>query len=529
MLTRLYRYGPARQRIMKGFVVAESSPLSVGAAEGAVKRITLQVAQAAAHFLPRTSETTITLQTDHRWPATIWLDTGLVWLHTPAARANLFVLLSQAVRATAEAVKGAGGILLPNAVRPFASQPWYRFLCSDRHFLETESEVERAIFCNLLRCHLPVLIALSGHAGAGPEGVENIGSRRLAESTHHFAPHHFAAVSPAHLTRMAQFLRQEEGVPQLWMLDVNPRGDTRIGIEEVELRCIDGQMLLPTVRAQALLFEALLIRARRWAREGKSAPKCWQGGLNRNRARAISDGLQSRFEPEPELNAQNKRDPRNSVFLLSARVALLNLIEDLQYELQVLEAQYEEFEPLTLGITLRRLGKAALQNESDMLRLIQRQSRGQREVFIDRVAYLLSDPASVDNLLRWNHQRFPDQSKAVTEWWEHLLRKPLGVQSKNGVGSAPERLSPGTASDSDARRAHPLHNKRDNYQQSKGSATRNPQVGQPKNNPAVPRLKTQSEFAVAEKQCRECGQVGRADARFCQHCGTSFTAVGGTA
>ena len=69
MLVQVYRYGPSRQRIVKGYVI-----------DGASKPVSSQLRALKCHQ-------SIQLRFDVRAPNAVWLDTGMVWLHTAAARA----------------------------------------------------------------------------------------------------------------------------------------------------------------------------------------------------------------------------------------------------------------------------------------------------------------------------------------------------------------------------------------------------------------------------------------------------------
>jgi hypothetical protein len=543
MLTRIYRYGPGRQRILKGFVVAG---VRADSTEETVGRIAQQVVQYSPSFLPRDATAPVTLRSDPRQPTVIWFDTGWIWLHTPRARIERFVALGAAISAVAEAVRGAGGVLLPNAVRLFPALSWSGFLCPDRHLIESGSDLEKAVFCNLIRQNLPALIAISGRAGVSPNGVETIGTRRLADSAQNYAPHYLAAVSPPHLTRMEQMLRLEEGVQQLWMLDVNPRADEELG-NQVELRFIDGQMLLSTVRAHALLFEALFIKARRWARDGREVEKTRQNVLQRNRARAIAEGLQARFEREMRRESKPASSHgKDAIKPLPARQAVLNLIEDLQYELQVLETDYRELAPLTLGVTLRGLGRAALQNENDLLRLIQRESNEQREVFVDRVSRLVSDQNAADAWSQWNQQRFPDLSRGIGEWWEYFLHKPVGKQAALAQPVAPKQLSPAALRDGQGEQQHPklrpLGNHRDQGRQQPQTPRPKPQGSQPRlplrkiDQPRQEGRQQSSATAAGSSSktgksefCPQCGHQSRGGAKFCSNCGSQLPPNGGVA
>jgi hypothetical protein len=422
MLTRLYHHGPARQGISKGYVVLGTQ----------AERLVQQVVREQSSLFPQ-RKSGITLRTSRRSPNVIWFDTGLVWLHTTQAREAVFAGLEAMVSSVALKVRQDNAVLLPNAVRLNTTDSWKSSLCEDEHRLQTSDELETATLCNLLRFHLSVLIAVSGRAGADPNGVEIIGSRRLSESTQYYAPHYLISASAQHLKRVTQCLRQDEGVPHLYFLDVYPATDNS-GISSVEVNFNDGQMLLSTVRAQALLYQALLIRARRRARVEQSIPAIGQRLLQRNRARAIADGIQARFELEQEDDRKAKPHLQENKFLRANR-ALLEIIENLQYEFQVLETEYSELAPIVQGATLRRLGHAALQNENDLLRMFYRQCKGKSENFVPTLAGILCNQQHNGHLSKWNEQLFPDASAEVGEWWEQFLRTPASDRSSARVSA----------------------------------------------------------------------------------------------
>jgi hypothetical protein len=211
------------------------------------------------------------------------------------------------------------------------------------------------------------------------------------------------------------------------MLDVHP---SLAGghVSVVELRFNDGQMLLSTTRAQALLYQAIFVCARRRVRSAQGFPAGSQRVLQRNRARAISDGLQARFEREsPDGNVRHGRgEPVRRSYHMAGK-ELLSLIENLQYELQVLEAEYSELASLVLGATLRRLGHPGLQNENDLLRVIHRQYQG--ENFAQAVIGMVEGRETAGDLVQWNERLFPAASAEVKEWWEQMLQAPAGQDS----------------------------------------------------------------------------------------------------
>lgn len=407
MLTRLYRNGPSRQQISKAYVVAGPDPKKI------VEKVVREQSQIVANRAPG-----ISLRGLRRSPSVIVLDTGLVWLHTRRAREAMFAKLCDCVRIIASAVGQAGGLLLGNAVRIDKDNSWRFFLCSDQHRLETSDELETATLCNLLRLHLPVLIAITGRAGADPGGIEALGSRRLSDSTHLHAPYYLLTASVEHLKRMSECLRRDGGVQRMDFLDVYPTTvDNGAGLVEINFN--DGQMLVANTRAQALLYQALLIRARRRARNEQTIPPIDHKLLSRNRERAIAGGMEARFEEEVD---DVRRDRRAKIPFRSAGDVWHEVAEHLQYEFQVLETAYEEIAPLVQGVTLRRLGHAALQNENDLLRMLYRRCKGRPNHFLQTMAAFVNDQREEANLPSFNEQLLAGPSADVRDWWEQFLR-----------------------------------------------------------------------------------------------------------
>ena len=416
MLSQVYRCGPTRQRILKGYVVAGEQPARI------IDQVVGQV-----NRLPAAPSRPNLAPPDPRFSTVLWFDTGPIWLHTVRARQAHFFNLSAAIQIVSGLVKQAGGTLLPSATRLSNSHPWEHSVCGDQHFLETVDDIEKEVFCNLIRTHVPELIAFTGRSGAGPNGVEPLGSRRLIDSGHHYAARYLASVSPSHLQRVKDCLRRDEGVARLDLLDVYPVEAPPEMASWVELRFTDAQLLLATVRAEALLYEALLIRARRKVRDGRREWAVPQDLLEHNRARAVADGLQARLEI-----TEQRRDLTRDVkgfradgkrrFVL-AREVLLSLLEDLQYEFRVLEVEYSEIAPLVLGPALREMGSPGLQNENELLRSLHRSCSQQKLDFVAQVARLVGHFSldQQDPLTAANQKHFLIAARRIQHWWDHKL------------------------------------------------------------------------------------------------------------
>lgn len=422
MLTRLYRYGPARQRVLKGFVVRGAD---------APRIVSTLVRDGLATDAPG-------LISDRTEPCSIWIDSGPCWLHTERARSSVMSRLGDAAVALSERVAAHGGELLPAALSPEPSGAWRPYVCADRHFLETVDLVEKEVCCNLLREHLPVLVAMTGRAGVRPWGVEEIGSRRLCDSGHHFAARYLASVSAVHLQRVRKALRRDEGVPYLELLDVNPVGEAALdgrpweAAGAVEVRFVDAQTYWATVRAHAILLCALTIRARRMVREGRRVGNVPQAVLERNRARAIAAGLQATLEDDRAARRRGGRDGERRARRPVSDVAR-ELLNDLAFEFQVLEVEWRELAPLVLGLSLRQIGLPGLQGENELLRALARR-RNPGDLFTRVASSVRQTPAAQGEPCREeNTRRFPAESKLVERWWDQQLRSARPVTLNAGA------------------------------------------------------------------------------------------------
>ena len=383
MLTRLYLYGPSMQSIGKGYVVA-----SRAGGPAASDVIAALIPTESGRWLSH-GQTSVRIERNNEHPTAIALHTGPLWLHTEQARERIFQDLLVITQRVAQEVKERGGLLLPNAVRADADRRIPFPTCGDSHVLHAADVIEQATCCNLLRLYLPELIALSGRAGVSPLGVETLGSRRLSSSRRHVAARYFHSTDPRFLDVLEPVLQRDGGVPSLGFLDVNPRMKSESSRHAIEVRAIDGQALWPSVRAHAIVLQALLIRARRMARQGQDAPMIAQDLLEQDRARAVAAGLSAWCGPQ--------RSP-----LRSLRDAALDLVMDLREELQVLEVAYHELAPLVHGPLLRQLGRPAIQTESELCRALFRQVQEGR--FIERIGELVTQPAQSMELLVGPHE-----------------------------------------------------------------------------------------------------------------------------
>ena len=91
---QLYRVGPTQQRIQKGFVI------SGAIAEDDLMQLSTRLSLPFGKLYLGESRS-----------RALWIDTGMVWLHTARARENCFRQLQASVQVVADAVDHFGGIL----------------------------------------------------------------------------------------------------------------------------------------------------------------------------------------------------------------------------------------------------------------------------------------------------------------------------------------------------------------------------------------------------------------------------------
>jgi len=410
MLLQLYRCGPTKQRIQKGYIINGS--VSKNDLKRSFSNLTIPAGK---------------LHIDENQGRTLWLDSGLIWLHSARVREEYFRHLQESIEVISATLKHIGGGLTPNAVRTTRNLTWDNFLCSDRHFLKIENTVEREVTSNLLRLHVPTIIAYSGKSGIEQNGVELVGSRRLMISQEHYVSRYLVSLAPQHLERVKQCLRRDDGVSRLDYLDINPLANDMD--PSLELRFIDGQALLSTVRAHAILIQALFIQARRLVREGRRVGDPDQKYLERNRARAIARAMQAQFEEEPERNRSDRSQSNNTHHrsqkrFVSADNAWLNLLEDLQREFQTLEVEYSEIAPLVLGTSLHQMGFAGLRNENDFFLAMSKSPEWQAGNWISQITMHVNGLPSdqLSPLQALNEKLYPFPAQMVRRWWTMLLR-----------------------------------------------------------------------------------------------------------
>jgi hypothetical protein len=424
--------GPGRQRLRKGYVLHASAP------DG----LTAERLCSESSLREKAAERGLSLGWSERAPHALWIDTGLTWF-TKGLRQRLPKRLGPMVSDLAEAARSHGATLLPSAVRLNPQKRWEALVCGDEHFIEPCSEREKTVFCNLVRYYLPELIALTGRAGVSASGVEQLGSRRLAESRRHVPAREFLSLDPLYLPHLMKSLVRDARVAQTALLDIDPHaGEDPAGNSGreacVELRFVDAQATIRNSLAHAILFQALLIRARRLTVEGKAVPAYNQRQFERDRSRAIQHGLLSRFTPRRRassvarsLGAERGNEERASFEPAPLRV--LELIEDLAYEFRTLDVLGQELLPIVLGLKLRQWGHLSVQNENDLL-----QSELARKSSDDLEQRLLRLLANDQDRLTEFNQSFKPHKAVRKEWDARLWTRASDVDRVRGrEGEAP--------------------------------------------------------------------------------------------
>jgi hypothetical protein len=289
----------------------------------------------------------------------VWLKSA--WLGTLAAREKTFAELAKALAEFNSAVRRVGGRVIPAGIG-LSGHP--AVLGGDTHVIEVLSAPEQEVLVNLIRIHVPVLIAMTGRgvtAAAAPR--DRIGSRWLADSKTHVATRYLASTQPEHLKRVAAELRRRDGVSRLDRMDIAP-GQMSDGTLTVTIRCIDSAASVAAARSHALVLAALALRARRLVRDGSRLGNTPQSQLANNRARAVAAGLRARFE---RLDKPGSRGADAHGDRVQARAAVRHLLLDLCVEFGNLEAAAEELAPVILPVELPRLGLRDIATEDELL------------------------------------------------------------------------------------------------------------------------------------------------------------------
>lgn len=382
MLKKIYRIGASNQAIEKTFLVSQLS------------RDKLET------FAKETDGFSISTEPG-TGTATISVASGLRWLGDFDSRQRLFDKFAAVQSDLAALVKKSGGILHPTSISLGTASAStqgqadaYRFLCAD--------ETEQAIFCQVLREAVPMFIVAFGRAAISDAGLEGPHSSRILSGLVS-AARNWPNTSREHLNRMEKFYRVELGLTSLAHLEIRPGIDER-GAPFVETTALDGQVWLSTTRAASIILQALFLRARRLARDGKASSWTKQETFERNRSRAAAEGPYSLLDPSGKAG--------NRLWL--------ELLLNLRQEFRVLETRYEEIECVILGAFLNLLGHPAPQSENDILRMrlaaAQKTGRPVSQVLSELLSDARATPLQDDNRLRHG-----EVANDLQQWWGEWL------------------------------------------------------------------------------------------------------------
>ncbi|MFM7201183.1 MAG: hypothetical protein ACKO6N_10360 [Myxococcota bacterium] len=340
MLVKLYRIGPSRQRLRKGWVVVAPH---------------FQFLTRPEH-LPKFPDN-LTLRVPpgpHELATPVWLDTGLRWLHSYEARETCFQALQEATRLLAAWLEQQGAQLYPAAVAPREGIPWARLCCEDEHALEVYDDIEREVIHNHIRQESDLLIAISGRSRSGMAGVQPAGSVRLEQSGFSASPY-LSCCEPAYLDRVLAHLKRHRGVSDLASLDLQLRQEQGEPLPQLRIHLTDAQTLLSTSRVHSILYQALLLQGRRMARMGARVEGISQRTLEKNRTQTIARGVQA---PLISVNGERSKSAERLERLLLSMVG----------ELHVLGVTPEELAPLSSGAALNSLGLEGILSENELFR-----------------------------------------------------------------------------------------------------------------------------------------------------------------
>ncbi|MFD8247232.1 hypothetical protein [Nocardia sp. NPDC059691] len=442
VLVSAYRNAPLRHRILKGYVIVADD------IDEMHRKLRRSSTASSGGEYPRVCF-------DAKRPGCLWIDTGPVWVSDPTQRAEVVDALAEAVSAVAEGARKAGGSLLPSGIS--WGVPPHRRVCADRHSIEIADDLQREILSNLIRRYVPELIALSGRALFVGGRVAGRGSLRLAESKDQVSTRYIASASARHLRRVEQALRRDDRVSGFAVMDVNPVGDGELGIPNVSVRCLDAQVFPSSAVAQAVLLQALAVRARMMQRDGRRMPAVPQRMLDRNRSNAIARGMSGEFEHEVD---EQRKSREQATVRRSAAVSVSDLLDDLDAELRAMQIEPREILPLLSAPELAKLHPEYAQTENDLLAVWSRR----RRIGSDEIAALLRDRAALvdDQLTKHNRQVAPGSLGTLEAAWRtRLTARPPRRSAPNGRKGPARPVRPRRSDDEIIRELDELTEQRD--------------------------------------------------------------------
>ncbi|GHJ42839.1 hypothetical protein Cs7R123_01810 [Catellatospora sp. TT07R-123] len=394
MLVGLTRVGPLRQRVDKCFTVTGGRQAPQAATVGGIR---LEPARR-----------------DGLWYAV----TPLTWLGSPDSRDAWAAQLSRAIGT----VGTGGAAVLPTTVPgPGGITP----AGGDVHTLEVASPAEQEVLCNLLREHVPLLVALTCRTGT----VATSGSYWLATSREHVAARYLASTAPMHLERVITELRRVDGVAQLERMDVFPSKEDD-GTLTVTVRCVEGASVA-AARAHVLLLAALAMHARRLVQDGRRLGHLPQRRLEENRARAVARGLSSRMS----------KDGPGSAPVPARQLARSLLTDTLAKELDNLRATSQELFPLIAAIDLPQLGLARAATEDELLR---GWAADQGAKFAGIAAHVLLNQGPGGPCLTAAGQLAPGRTSLLLDEWTAIIAARRGGVGTSGPAKRPGQPAAGS-------------------------------------------------------------------------------------
>lgn len=448
MLVALYRSGPLRQRLAKGYTVVSRSGGQADDQLRARASITARLLSQPPRLPVLPTGSALVLRGGERSPATLWIDTGRVVLHDPATRSTVAAALAEAVAVVAEQVGRAGGLLMPSGWSAGgAGDPALR-MCADLHSLEVIGDVQRELTCNLVREYSPALIALTGRQLHGPDGVSTRGSARLSKATDQVATRYIASFSPRHLDRVRAGLRRSERLARLEAMDVNPLGEPGLDAhDDVTLRLFDAQVSVSSAMAHALLAQAISMRVRDLEREGQRVRSAAQPMLERNRSQAVAHGLAAEFDVARRTDtgkgggrSTGSRPARSRPAPAGRPVPAGRAVSDMLRELlpyfRQLDATADELAQLFLGLELTGgpTGASFVRNENDLLAAWHEQDPGLLSA--DSLSRGLRSPEwlTTDHITAANRAHAAGSTAAARMWLADRLDPSRARQEKpNGA------------------------------------------------------------------------------------------------
>lgn len=414
MLVSAIRVGATSQNLSKGYQVVAS--------DGLVEPPDDKMTAFERDFRSKVKQTR--LDVDPERPSLIWFNTGFKWMGARDERDKVFAALRTDIALAATILSQYGLRLLPNGLCARPSKGQRSHLCGDFHSIQTNTDAEKEIFCNLIREHSATLIAISGKSVFSDFGQGRVASARLQSSNRHYAARYFASVSERHIGKVAKELRRHDGISRLDLLDVAPFAEGEEGGAPI-VRLIDGQATLEYARAHAILLQAIMLRARRMAREGRRVGNIPQRIISGNRSKAIMRGVRAGISKEkPKTKGKDQRERFNQNTL----EAFVDLLDDLTYELKTLDVAIEELGGLAQGIQLRSKGCAAIRTENDFFAYLSKVAISDTNAPTKEFSALFDNFYLADHpIYETNVRSFPSENSELAELWDRALNSTVRV------------------------------------------------------------------------------------------------------